>query len=345
MSVKDKLEIILITYNRYKYLKNTLENLFSENSPVRDFDITILNNKSTDGSTELIEEYRHKFNNIKHVINNRNIGGNGNIAKALTIAKKEYLWVICDDDLYEWDNWCEVEKAINDKHDIIVVDNEYIMYPKEPYDVVFQLSFLPSGIYKNAIIDNTVSRNIYDNIAHWFPHLPIALKIAMTTKDFYILSKPILKNGQQERIDNCKKTAPDSLVRGAKYGELYPEQENMNWHIAYINSLSLLRSRKEIRKAINFALKHPPHGVGKTLYQFCKEIVIKTCGNTSNKNLFYDVYSRVDTEMRFLLLWHRFKYNLISFYKNENGYYLKIGTIKMKVIPRKAKNKINNVKK
>ena len=110
MSLKNKLDIILITYNRKKFLTRTLEQIFSEKSPIKNLDITILNNVSTDGSTELINEYCQKFPNIKHVIHNHNIGGNANIARAFEIASKDYVWVLCDDDFYNWENWAEIER-------------------------------------------------------------------------------------------------------------------------------------------------------------------------------------------------------------------------------------------
>ena len=57
MNLKDKLDIVLITYNRKNCLQKTFEQIFAENSPIKDFDITILNNASTDGTSEFIEKY------------------------------------------------------------------------------------------------------------------------------------------------------------------------------------------------------------------------------------------------------------------------------------------------
>ena len=46
MSISEKLDIVLITYNRKESLKNTLEQISTENSPIKNFKITILNNNS-----------------------------------------------------------------------------------------------------------------------------------------------------------------------------------------------------------------------------------------------------------------------------------------------------------
>ena len=74
--------------------------------------ITILDNASTDGTSDLIKEYFKKFPNIVHIRHNRNIGGNANIVRAFESATKEYLWILCDDDFYCWDYWNELEQAI-----------------------------------------------------------------------------------------------------------------------------------------------------------------------------------------------------------------------------------------
>lgn len=128
--LKDKLEVFLITYNRKKYLEHTLKMLYSRNSPVRDFQITILDNKSTDGSSELIDKYIKDFPHTRHVIHNRNIGGNANIARCYELAKKEYFWILCDDDEIDWDGWDGVEKAIMEENADVVVVSNYV-HPKQ----------------------------------------------------------------------------------------------------------------------------------------------------------------------------------------------------------------------
>lgn len=335
MSIKDKLQIILVTYNRERFLEDTLKHLFDKNSPVKDFDITILNNKSTDKTYKIIEKYRKKFPNINHIVNNKNIGGNANIAQAITMGNKEYLWVICDDDMYDWANWKEVEFAVSKKHDIIVVDDEYIKYRDNPYDLIFQLSFLPSGIYRTDFIDSDVIRNVYDNIIHWFPHLPLSVKIANTTKDFYVLKKPILRNGQQFRIDNKLKLSDDSWTRDNTPHELYPEQSIKNWNIAYINSLAILKGKsKDIQKAMNVALQHPPVGVAKTYSAFCKQIVNHAMADNFCRYIYYDIWYKVGFKMKFWLSLHKFLYSINpGLIMNNRGIYIKIGKFKTKIIP------------
>ena len=59
------LEIFIITYNRREKLQKTLNQIFDINSPVRNFDIKIIDNSSNDGTGELCAEYKKRFHNIK----------------------------------------------------------------------------------------------------------------------------------------------------------------------------------------------------------------------------------------------------------------------------------------
>ena len=101
MSLHDRLEIILITYNRKNKLDETLKSLLAEDSPVRNCSLTLLNNASTDGTDELIEDYVSRHPNVTHIRRKRNAGADANTCLAYELASKEYLWVLCDDDKYD----------------------------------------------------------------------------------------------------------------------------------------------------------------------------------------------------------------------------------------------------
>ena len=65
--LQENLFISLVTYNRKDYLKRTLDKLLEDSSPLRNVDITILDNASDDGSSELIDEYCLKYSNLVHI--------------------------------------------------------------------------------------------------------------------------------------------------------------------------------------------------------------------------------------------------------------------------------------
>ena len=138
MEIKDRVQIFIITYNRYTNLEKTLKSILQQDSPVRGYNITILDNASTDGSSELIDDYCRRFSNLNHVRHKRNIGGNANICRAFELASYPYVWVLCDDDEYDWSHWNEVERAVNEEKDLIVVSN-YI-HPESSVVNLFEYS-------------------------------------------------------------------------------------------------------------------------------------------------------------------------------------------------------------
>lgn len=61
MGSRQDLEIFIITYNRREKLKKTFEQIFDIASPVREFDIKVIDNASNDGTRELCMEYAERF--------------------------------------------------------------------------------------------------------------------------------------------------------------------------------------------------------------------------------------------------------------------------------------------
>lgn len=306
LNLKEKLEVILITYNRKKHLKRTLEQIFADNSPIKDLNITILDNKSTDGSTELIDEYCQKFPNVNHVIHPRNIGGNANVARAFEISKQEYLWVICDDDLYYWDNWYKVEKAIEENKDAIVLANHNITDPNNISDIVFQMTFLPSTIYKTSFLTQETIENIYYNVSNMFPHVPVGISIINAKGKIVVLDTPIVKNGYEQAINAGKPddAADVSYTRGTTVSKLYPNRKNMPWYVAYINSLTLLEGKNVFTEGIKSALTYPL--LGKNLQQVVRHIVNSATLDKRSINLYYDFFCRVNWKIKLIMIYYRY---------------------------------------
>jgi len=245
--LNEKLEIILITYNRKSFLEATLNQIFSETSPIRDLDIKILNNCSNDGTTELIEKYKELHPNIEHVIHNRNIGGNANIARAFEISKKKYVWVLCDDDVYDWTNWYKIEKAIDDDYDVIFTKiPENNIENKTTLGVYFSCAtFLPGCIYKTENITTDVLYNMYNNIPNMFPHLALFAKNINENKRIFYIDCNVVNIGG-------KVTSFDTFTRGLENTYKRPTNSNMFWEIGYYNSLDLIADKKKRLEVLSY---------------------------------------------------------------------------------------------
>ncbi|MDD3237809.1 MAG: glycosyltransferase family 2 protein [Candidatus Gastranaerophilales bacterium] len=256
--LNNDLDIFVITYNRAEKLKNTLEQIFSEGSPIKNLQITILNNASTDETSNIIEKYKTKYKNLKHIINKRNIGGNANIIRAYESAEKKYIWVLCDDDDFDWTGFGEIENAIANDYDVILTRK----CTKNIADLFYKASFVPAAIYKTSLLTTTVITNAYDNISNLFPHLAIMAKCINTNVKIYYPKHQVVNMG----IANFH---PLSYIRGNEKEQIPIDRQNMFWTVGYLSSIQLIRDRKKQIEIIN-GLRHGH----KSLYDLFKTKIL-----------------------------------------------------------------------
>lgn len=95
MGVKVKVSVIIPVYNVDKYLKRCLDSVI--NQTLKDIEIIILNDGSTDNSEEIILEYASQDERIQYY-KHKNIGLGPTRNKGIEYAKGEYLSFIDSDD-------------------------------------------------------------------------------------------------------------------------------------------------------------------------------------------------------------------------------------------------------
>ena len=197
----EKLQIIIVTYNRAEYLERTLNCLFDKDSPVKDVDVLVQNNCSTDNTKEICENFKQKYNNFSYITNRYNVGGCVNIAKAYENFSKDYLWILSDDDIYDWTNWGEVEKAIyTGKRAIIVSTDKLPECYKDNIPRILQIAaLLPATIISKDLISSTVVKNCYEKSVSLFPHLLPLVSYINKGGTFYLCKKEIVKWGGFEQ--------------------------------------------------------------------------------------------------------------------------------------------------
>lgn len=249
MSVKDKLQIILITYNREKQLQKTFEQLYEENSPIKDYDILVLDNNSTDGTRAVVERFMQSYPNLKYQKNKYNVGLSGNIAKAMEIADKEYLWTLADDDKFDWSHWGEVENAIKNDEELIFVAR-YALPDESVNDPawwILQSTFVPAYIIKTSLFTDDTIKNSFDNIYTLFPHLCPILKFINDNKKAYVVSSYVVENGLYHNL--CGNDP--SYVRGNIKDDLYLRTQTMSWEVGFANIISMLKDQNMRDQCLN----------------------------------------------------------------------------------------------
>ncbi|GHT50673.1 hypothetical protein AGMMS49990_03490 [Endomicrobiia bacterium] len=93
-----KVSIIVPVYNVDKYLRKCLDSIVGQT--LKDREIIIINDGSTDSSLEIIKEYEAKDTSIK-IIDKQNEGYGKTVNKGLDIARGEYIGIVESDDWVE----------------------------------------------------------------------------------------------------------------------------------------------------------------------------------------------------------------------------------------------------
>lgn len=113
-----KIGVVIVTYNRLEKLKVALASY--EKQTLKPKYILVVNNNSTDGTKEYLEQWQNEKNGIeKYLVNlDKNTGGSGGFYEGLKNSLEidsEWVWV-ADDDAYPKENAFEIAKDYIENH-------------------------------------------------------------------------------------------------------------------------------------------------------------------------------------------------------------------------------------
>ena len=290
MSIKDDLQIVLITYNRAVLLKRTLETIMGDDSPIRDFDITILDNHSTDETCDIVKQFAQNHQNLKYEKNIHNLGLNGNIIKAYLAGRKKYVWVLCDDDSYDFSHWDDVVAAIQNDEDYILVSRYALPddHKDDPAHIFMQASFVPASIIKTSLITDAVARNMIETSETLFPHLNIIATMINTHKKICVMKHGIVDHGLEVELTDY------SYTRGHNPKDLTKTVSHMTWTHGFSLILQQIKDRELQIRCFNAAIEQPDifNGNWASFYNH----IVKIYHEPQFWSAFYDVYAILDDQ-------------------------------------------------
>ena len=258
--VVNDLQVVLITYNRKMRLSHTLQCLFASDSPVAKCAITVLDNYSTDGTGQLLDEIAARHANVRVMHHRRNIGGNANIVRAYESAEKKYIWVICDDDSFDWSKWKPVEVALaSDAYDIVYVNNRLTLaspWPNMGY-YAFVAAFVPACIYRSSLITSDILQNMYAMIHTWYPQVVLSLHALCNLRcrffvpDDCVVVHQLLTDAESRVMTEDENVA--TLTRGMDDEFLHPDLKRMYWHIGFLKAAQIIKDPIERQRVLHDA--------------------------------------------------------------------------------------------
>ena len=117
-----RLSICIGTYNRAKFIGETLDSMVVQLEP--GVEIVIMDNASSDNTTEVVTQYLLRHPEVRYFRKQENTGSDCNFDEAVRYAKGEYCWLMSDDDLLCSGAIARVLPLLKDKDDLIVVNSE-----------------------------------------------------------------------------------------------------------------------------------------------------------------------------------------------------------------------------
>lgn len=202
-TIDKQLSIVITSFNREELLDRTLSQLLS--SPIRSCRITILDNHSTKDTRGVFEKYKTQFPSIHFHSHKVNLGGGcENYIHAIDYCDTEYMWILADDDTYNFDVFTDVEDQIlkgdvdiiqvgahNDGNwDWGVTDTPRNLYNKG-YKFFKYSSFLPCTIFRYEYFCKYM-KQAYDFIHFRYPHFPSLVSAFENDTPIYVSKKRII---------------------------------------------------------------------------------------------------------------------------------------------------------
>ena len=251
----EKIKIILVTYNRCRFAEKTLKTILAEDSPVRNCDVLVLDNRSDDGTVEMVSSLMCKHQNLRLRTNPYNVGGAGNIFKAMEAADREYVWILGDDDEFDFSNWGGVEIAIGRKEPIICLSRDFINAFKRDTLAIraLQVSLITACIIRTELY---TPESIFDscvNIYTLSPHMVPVFHHLNSGGDIYAVEKPVVTNGALVEQKDM------SFDRGMNGVEMSPVASGMKHAIGYAAVCNVIKDRK-LREECFMTIVYDVHG-------------------------------------------------------------------------------------
>jgi glycosyltransferase involved in cell wall biosynthesis len=114
-----KVSVIVPNYNHAGFLQQRIDSILEQT--FTDFELIILDDKSTDSSVEVIEKYRGNLH-VTHVVYNEINSGSSFVqwSKGMSLCQGEYIWIAESDDVADKDFLGTMAKVLDQNESVSV---------------------------------------------------------------------------------------------------------------------------------------------------------------------------------------------------------------------------------
>ena len=291
-----KVSVIIPVYNTEKYLAECLDSIL--NQTLDSYEIIIVNDGSTDGSLQLINQYAKRYSNIS-VINQNNQKQGAARNAGLKVANGEYVCFIDSDDMLEKNalDYCYnlaskinldmITYAADIFGDIIGKSSEQYFFHKRINDinkVMYGVDFIKRYYYRVSMLNITftlylrtfllnnklffLEKTFYEDLEFYYRTMECNPRMMIIDNEFY----------HRRYRDNSVMTS--SKTELSVMNKIYIYENIMKKSINIVKSLYTMVGMRGIRRAlqeskkINLALEQ---NVLNNVYNTIKKIDMRDC--------------------------------------------------------------------
>lgn len=143
------LSICIPSYNRAEFLRPLLESIYNQSYEFNsnDFEVIICEDVSPQRNL-IIQEYQEfirdrKFNNIRLILNEDNLGYDKNLRKCIKSAVGKYCLIMGNDDLLNDGALAKMINVLKNHPDIVVATRAYAWFKRDPVQLCDTVRHLP----------------------------------------------------------------------------------------------------------------------------------------------------------------------------------------------------------
>ena len=117
-----KLSICIPTYNRARFLSETLESIVSQAST--DCEVVVLDGGSSDNTADIASRYQREFSGLRYVVQEERNGLDRAYDESVKLARGEYCWVVTSKDLLKPGAIAAVLRLIREDISLVALNME-----------------------------------------------------------------------------------------------------------------------------------------------------------------------------------------------------------------------------
>lgn len=190
--IKPILSVIIPVYNAKEHIEKCLNGILCQK--LNNIEIIIINDKSTDNTDKILEEYKKRDKRIVLINNDKNIGTGASRNKGILFARGEYIGFVDNDDFISDDYFLNLYNKIKENDfDIAVnlkIENHtknksktHLLAPNDLKEIVFVQRTAPwAKIFKKSFL---IKNNIKFDLTRGEDIFPAFMSIVLTEKITY----------------------------------------------------------------------------------------------------------------------------------------------------------------